>query len=247
MSVKIQTANFNNFPLGPDWFVFWEDFNDEYALASNEPVAASSPWIGTALSSGTFAQSTDEKFGVAVLSGAATTDNTGSQIQGDMEFIALVAGKRTRFMTRLKLSDATQDEVLAAIAITDTTLIDGTGTMAGGLSHTDSLGAYKPDGSTDIFFYVRRDSVNTNIGPFSSKIVAATYAVIAFEVEMDPVVAGRGKMSCYIDGTQVGVITSDTFPYESEEVLTPSIAFVTGDALLTKTCTVDYIGVAQER
>jgi hypothetical protein len=247
MPVKINPDQFNNFPLGPDWFVFWDDFNDEYALTSNEPVAASSPWVGTALSSGTTAFSTDEKFGVMVLSGAATTDNSGSQVQGDMETISFNAGKKVRFLARLKLSDGTEDEVYAGLGISDTTFLDGTGTLAGGLTHTDSVGFYKPDGSTDIFFVVRRDSINSTIGPFSSRIVAATYAVLAFEVEMDPTVAGRGVARAYIDGVSLGSLNSDTFPYDTEEILTPTLAFVSGNATGTKTCTVDYAGAAQER
>jgi len=248
MATSNTPTQFANFPAGPDYYHFFDDFDDELALTSNLPVAASSRWIGTALSSGTFAQSTDEKFGVAVLSGAATTDNSGAQIQADMETFSFVTSKQTDFIVRLKLSDATQDEFFAGLAITDPTLLDGTGTLAGGLTHTDSIGFYKPDGGTDVYLVVRRDSVN--VASFSVGAVAAdTYAVFAFRVEMSST-AGTGVVRAAKDGNWVttsGGAYSTTIPYDSEEVLTPSIAFNTGDNSGTKTMTVDYVGARQER
>jgi len=236
-----------SFPAGPDFFDFWEDWADEYT-GQTTSAAAGNRWIHTLLSSGTFAQTTDEKFGVAVLSGAATTDNSGAQIQADMETCSLVTSKTTRFIVRLKLSDATQDEFFAGLAITDTTLLDGTGTLAAGLTHTDSVGFYKPDGATDVYCVVRRDSVN--VVSFSVGSVAAdTYAVFAFEVVMSST-AGTGQIRAAKDGnwvTQAGGGYSTVMPYDSEEILAPSLAFNTGDNVGTKTLTVDYLGVLQER
>ena len=240
-------ARWESFPAGPDFYEFWEDFDDEYALSSNLPVATSSPWVGTALNTGTFAQTTDEKFGVAVFSGAGTTDNSGAQIQGDMEDVSLVTSKTTRFLVRFKLSDSTQSEFFAGLGITDTTFLDGTGTLAAGLTHTDSVGFYKPDGEQNVYLVVRRDSVNVAAQSVTA-ISDATYVVLGFEVAMSST-AGTGTVRVSVDGNWVASAGtfSTVMPYDTEEVLTPTISFLSGDATGTKTATVDYIGVLQER
>lgn len=245
MATFTPIQQFANFPNGPDWYTFFEEFDNEYALTSSLPVSASSPWVGSALSSGTYAMSTDEKFGVAVLSGAATTDNSGAQIQVDMEAFSLVAGKMVDFICRAKLSDGTEDELFMGLGITDTTFLDGTGTLAGGLTHTDSIGFYKPDGETNIYGVVRRDSVNAVTGAIP--LTGTSYNVFAFRVIMDPVTNGTGTVVFYLNGSEVGRLTSANMPYDSEEILTPTIAFVSGNSTGTKTATVDYVGVRQER
>lgn len=234
-----------NFPYGPTWYGFWEDFNDEYALTSNLPVAASSPWIGTALNSGTFAQTTDEKFGVAVISGAATTDNSGAQIQLDMETFSLTAGKALRSLGKFKLSESTQNEVLIGFCITDTTLLDGTGTLAAGLTFTDGVGFYKPDGETNLYGFIRRDSVQISTGAYSFD--PTTYNVLSFEVQPSSGTAATANVSFFINGVSIGTLSTTTAPQESEEVLALSVAFLSGDALGTKTATLDYVGAAQLR
>lgn len=238
------TTRFANFPNGPDWYEFIEDFDNEYALTSNLPVSASSPWVGTALSSGTFAQSTDEKFGVAVLSAAATTDNSGAQIQADMETFSLVANKWTEFLCRYKLSDGTQDEAMVGLCITDTTLLDGTGTLAGGLTFTDGVGFYKPDGESNVYGFVKRDSVLLATGAYA--ITATNYNVFSMRADMSPT-NGAGRILYYVNGVCIGSLDSQTLPYDAEEILTPSIAMNSGDASGTKTMTVDYFYARQER
>ncbi len=248
MAQTYKPWQFEPFPAGPHSYCFWEDFDDEYALTSNLPVAASSGWIGTALNSGTFAQSVDEQFGVAVLSGAATTDNSGAQIQRDMEITALVTGKVTEFIVRLKCNEITENEFAAGLSLTDTTMLDGVGTLAAGLTPTDFVGFYKPDGAADVYFVVRRDSVN--VVTFSvTSIVASTYVVLAFRAEMSAT-AGTGTFRVAVDGNYVtnsGGGYTTVAPYSAEEILTPALAFVTGDNLSTKTMTVDYIGCNMER
>ena len=228
------------------WFYFFDDFMDEYALTSNLPVAASSPWVGTALSSGTFAMSTDAKGGVCVLSGAGTTDNSGAQIQQDMEVWSLEAGKEVWFTARLKASDATQSEVFVGLAITDTTLLDATGTLAAGMTHSDSVGFYKPDGETNWYGVVRRDSVQANTGAIGTS-ADDTYILLEARVVMDPTTAGKGRVTYFVNGAEVGRIDSTTLPYDSEEFLALSVAMNSGDNSGTKTVTVDFIGAAQQR
>ena len=244
--MSVNPYQFSNWPNAPKYYVFWEDFGKEYPLTSNLPVTATSPYSATALNTGTFAQTTDEGLAVAVLSGAATTDNSGVQLQGDMETFSLIAGKRVRALTRWKCSDGTEDEVYFGIGITDTTFIDGAGTLAAGLTHTDSVGVYKPDGEANLYGVVRRDSVNV-IVTGAVPITATSYNTIGFEVLMDPTTAGLGYFNFFVNGTQYTGGSSTVMPYSAEEILTPTFAFLTGNATGTKTCTVDFMGVMQER
>lgn len=205
-------------------------------------------FTGTALSSGTGAVTVDRKFGVYRLSGAATTDNSGFQIQGDMETFSLVAGKKTRYETLLQTSDATESEVLAGLCITDTTLIDAGGTFAvADLTFTDGIGFYKPDGATGFYAFVIRDStIVASAGPFHT-LANDTNVRLGFEVRMDSNTAGKGKALFYINGSLVAGLDSTTMPYDSEEILSPSVAYNTGDNLGTKTCDVDYVRASQDR
>lgn len=228
---------FKNFPLAPDVSGRWVDFDSEEDEAL---------FTKTALASGTGVVTVDENHGIYRQSGAATTDNSGSQIQLDMEPVSLNAGKTVLFMMRGgKCSDGTQDEFFTGLAITDTTLLDGTGTLAGGLTHTDSIGFYKPDGESNVYGVIRRDSVQLATGAYA--MTMTNYNVYAMRIEMDPSTAGKGRVIFYVNGTEIGRLDSTTMPYDAEEILAPSIAFVTGDASGTKTCDHDFIGWQVER
>jgi hypothetical protein len=205
-------------------------------------------FTGTALNSGTGAVTLDRKFGWYRMSGAATTDNSGYQLQGDMETVAFVAGKRVRFETLCQTTDATQSEILAGLCITDTTLIDAGGTFAvADLTFSDGVGFYKADGDTGFYCFVIRDSTLVgSAGPFGT-LANDTNVRLGLEVRMDPNTAGKGKVLFYLNGAQVAGIDSTVMPYESEEILAPSVAFNTGDNVGTKTCDWDYVRIAVER
>jgi len=219
-----------NFPRAPKVYEFFRDFDMEQEVDS---------FTGTALSSGTAAVTRDERFGVLRLSGAATTDNSGYQIQADQEAFSLKAGDIAKVVWRCVCSDGTQDEVFAGVSITDTTILDGTGTLAAGLTPTDCVGLYKPDGATNWYVVLRRDSVQISSGPIA--VDPTAYVDLAIQIEMDAVTAGKAKIMAWVNGTFVGSLDTTTFPYDSEEILTPSFAFVTGDASGTKTCDVDLV------
>lgn len=231
---------FARFPdLEAEWYAVNYDFDNEQTVDA---------FTGTALNSGTGAVTLDRKFGWYRMSGAATTDNSGYQLQGDMETFALVAGKRTRFETKFQTTDATQSEILAGLCITDTTLIDAGGTFAvADLTFSDGIGFYKADGDTAFYCFVIRDSALVgSAGPFGT-VANDTDMRLGLEVRMDPTTAGKGKALFYINGAQVAGIDCAVMPYETEEVLAPSIAFNTGDNTGTKTCDWDYVRAAQER
>ena len=229
------------------WFYFWDDFTDEYGLTSDLPTASSSPWVGTAASSGTFAMSTDAKGGVAVFSSANNGDNSGAQIQQDMEVWTLEAGKEVWFTARLKMSDVTQAEAFVGIAITDTSVLDGGGSLASGVTVTDGFGFYKPDGETNWYGVLRRDSVQVTTGTLATA-VADTYIMFEARVVMDPSTAGKGRVYYFIDGAEVARLDSTTMPYSAEEVLAGTVAFLSAEANGgVKTLTLDFFGAAQQR
>ena len=239
-------TQFDNFPNPPTYFETWEDWADEYTLT-----AAASPWVGTALSSGTGVLTSDATGGILVLSGNATSDNSGYQVQRDMETAALIANKRTRFMVRFKLSDATESHFFAGLSITDTTVCDGADGIAG-LTPSDCVGFYKADGGTTLALVVKRDSVvvcNTSFATLASD----TYYWAAFEVDMTST-AGLGTVQAWVSNGETGerivgsgVLTSAVMPYDGEEFLTETLSLVSGTASGTITASIDCIGTLIDR
>ena len=233
-----------------DYFEFWDDFTKKYPLTSNLPVTASSPYNGTALNTGTFAQTSTITGGVAVLSGAATTDNSGVQIQTDVSFASLVKARKSHWQAMLKCSDGTQDEWLGGIFTADTTLLDGTGTTAN-LASTFSYGVgfYKPDGESNVYGVIVRNSVLVYTTPAYAITAPTSNNHYYWVVAMDPTTSGTGDVYFYVNGTliNIGSKTVTTMPYDSEIVMAPAISFLTGDNTGTKTMTLDYHGYLQER
>lgn len=225
---------------------FWEDFGDEYALTSDMPVAASSPWIGADTTTALFAQATDEAHGVATLTCDATTDNKMIQILGDMEWTGLVTSKNTIFYTRLKLSDATQTDFFIGLTISDSTIIDPTGTtLATTLTPTDCIGFFKLDGVATLQLVAIRDSVAVGQSTIAT-LADDTYVTLELRAQMRGT-AGTGRVEAWVNGTYAGEFTSTTLPYTGEEILAPAAALASGNNTGTKVATIDAIGVGLER
>ena len=227
----------HQFPSGPHYY-FWEDFDEETSTSPAE-------WSGTAIASGTAVMTVDELGGVVRLANNGTDDDSGFQIQTDMELFALQASKELRFLSRLKTSDVTQTSFFVGIAITDTTIQHATtDTLAAGLTITDGIGFYKPDGEATIYGVIVRDSVLVATGTLKA-LTDATYHVLAFKVEMTDT-AGKGTVYFYIDGVELGRNSSTTMPYSSEEILTGALSWKSTEAA-ANTCDVDSIGVVVDR
>jgi len=229
---------FANFPSGPDWYVIFHDFDNENDIDA---------YTVTAISSGSGAVTTDEKFGVYRISAAATTEDSGAQLQGDMETVSLNTGKVVEFICRVKPAVADQSTFFAGIAITDTSVLHATdGSLANALTITDGIGFVKPDGESNLYGVIRRDSVQAATGAIAT-VTASSYSTLAFRVTMDDSTAGKGRVDFYVDGVYAGRLDSTTMPYDSEEILTDTVAYQSGDASGTDTFDIDYIGVRQER
>lgn len=230
-------GRFANFPNAPTWYEFWRDFDNEQDIDA---------FTGTALASGTGAVTVDAAYGVYRIANNASDDNSGFQIQGDMETFTLLQGKQTDFTCRATLSVVDESEFYCGLSITDTTIIDGGGTLAiGDLTPSDQVGFYKPDGSANIYGTITRDSVLSATGALGT-LTAATAVTLSFSVVMDPNTAGKGYVIYYINGVPVGRLDSTTMPYSAEEVLTPSVAYNSGTTS-AQTCDIDFVGARQQR
>lgn len=214
------------------WSGYFKDFHSDEELTE---------FVATAKSSGTNVI-IDYTYGKARLSGAATTDNSGSELQYDGESIALKTSKITIFTTSLIINEttstnaATESDIYAGICITDTDLIGG---------FTDGVFFRKDDGDTYLDCVIRRDSVD-------SVATAVTTLATGVDYNLEIVIimsstAGTGTAYFYVNGAEVAKLTSTTMPYETEEYLTSSITFQTGDNTGTKYCDFDYVGAWTQR
>lgn len=231
-------------PVASKAYELFDDFDAETTIDGTGTNA--SAWVGAAIASGTGVMTVDEAGGVVRFANSGSTDDSGYQIQRDMETIVLQASKEVRFQCRFRQSDATESSFFAGIAITDTTIQHATtDTLAGGLTISDGIGFFKPDGEATIYGVVIRDSVQLSTGAIAT-LANDTYAELTFTVEMTAT-AGEGIVKFYVNGVDNNyAIRSLTLPISTEEVHSLSLAWKAG-AAAAKTCDVDYIGVLVER
>lgn len=235
-SLKDLNPRWARWPAPPSVYEIWEDWDGE---------TISGQWTGTAIASGTGVLTVDETGGVVQLANNASDDNSGYQLQRNMETCSLQTGKYTRFMSRLLLSDATSSSFGAGLFITDTTIQHATvDTVAGGLTITDGVGWLKPDAEVNAYGFVMRDSVLSVTGPLVA-LANSVYKVLGFEAQMSSI-AGKGNVIFTADGVEVGSLNSLSMPYSTEEILAPSLAWKS-TAGAAKTCKCDYLGVLQQR
>jgi hypothetical protein len=182
-------------------------------------------------------------FGRFVISGQATTDKTGSQLQYDAESMALVASKETMFWGDMKMSEATQSCFAAGLMVTDGTILD---TSTGAITITDGVLFRKTDGATTIDCVIVRDSVEVAVQSAVKTLANATQYHLEIIVVMGTN-AGEGTAYFYINDDQVAILHTGTMPYSAEESLTMSHAFLSGSATGTMTDEGDYLGSAMTR
>ena len=234
-TADVQTTRWSAFPTGAKHHEVWNDFVD-----------AAGPGItSTPIANGTVSHVADLANGVVRLANNGSDDDSGAQLQGSMESIALATSKETWAECRLALSDATQSSLFVGLSVTDASIQHAsTDTLAAGLTCTDAIGVYKPDGEATLYGVVRRDSIQASTGSLGS-LSDATYHVLGVRVSMTAS-AGAGTAYFYLDGVLLGQIFSTTMPYSAEEVLALSVAWKSG-AAAAKTCDVDYLGALVER
>ncbi len=224
-------AEFGEFPSGPLWCEIADDFTDERTLT-----AAVDRWVGTSIdtvTAGTVAW-TDAAFGNLVLGSTAATD--GYQVQGDMEVFVPASGKDTDFLVRITRS-ATTCMVYAGLAITDSTLMATTSSLADGLTATDAIGILIV--GTVAYGVIRTGGTQTSVTlTGTAGITAERYS---FKCHLTA--AATGVIQFFKNGSLVGSLTSSGI---TTELMALSFASQDNDGAGTSTA-FDMIACKQER
>lgn len=207
--------------IGPDVVKFVEDFTGAPAASD-----ALSGWTTTLVEAGA-GESTvtriDGSGGLLLLTTDAA-DNDGINLQVTNESFKLAAGNQVYFGIRLKANEATQSDFLVGLCITDTDLLGGM---------TDGIYFECLDGGTGISATTEKNSTETQTDAL------ATFAANTFVT-----------LEWFFNGTSVyflingSLVATHTTNICDDEELTPSIQFLTGEAV-AHTLTVDWLRVIQ--
>lgn len=184
--------------------------------------------VGSAIASGTATVSNAIPGGALRISGAATTDNSGRQVQRATETFALVAGKRSGFEVNFRVSDADQVDLKCGVAVTDSTILAS--------DPSDGIWFYLADGSSTAFGSIKRDSAEKGLVQLGA-ISDDTWHTVRCEITMDASTAGlASSVEWFVDGTNVASLRDVAqMPYDGEEILAEFMAMQSGDATGTKT------------
>lgn len=215
---------FSNMPVGnsPDYVVHFNDF----LLAKDY---AATDWVVTTTEAGTGdateALAADEACGALVLTND-DADNDLDALQATEENYRLTSGKKLWFETRVKVSDADEEDLFIGLAITDTTVLDA----------TDKVGFRIEDGSASILCETTKNSATTQT---DSQVDAAdaTYVKLGFYWD------GSSKTRFYVNRELVATHTTNN---PDDENLCLTVHHQNG-AAAAKVCTIDYFYVCQER
>lgn len=207
--------------FSPDWFSYINDFLTYDA----------GDW--TVTETGTATQAVGNEAGGVLVITNGTSDDNSSEQQLKGESFKFDTSKELYFATRFKINDVDQTDFLIGLAITDTTLIDGT---------TDGVFFRSADGSADLNFVAEKDSAET-VSTDALTTTDDTYIKAEFYLR-------NGQLHFRMVSeatTQViagGTIATTNLP--DDEELTVSFAVQNGEAS-AQTMTIDYIVVVAER
>jgi hypothetical protein len=208
---------------GTDAVVLFEDFVLCGAVASDAVPGWTSTLVEAGVGESTIAL-TDASGGALLITTDANEDD-GAQIQKAGEAFGFSSSQQaTYFGIRLKSGEATQSDFLVGLCITDTTLL-------GGMS--DGVYFRKVDGSTSVAAVTEKDSSETETAGVLT-FAADTYYILEFYFD-------GTSVEFFVDGARVA---QHTLTIPDDELLTPSIAFLSGNAA-AETMTVDWVRAIQ--
>lgn len=202
----------------------WFDDFDDYTAAE---------WTITETGTGTRAVGNLDG-GVLVVTNAAADDDrnflqwSGNTNASTVETFKWEAAKSMWFKARLKISDATESDLVIGLQITDTTPLDV----------TDGLFFIKGDGSTTLTFRAEKNDTASTVT--AGTLANDTYFTCGFFWD-----AAVGALNVYFNDARVGTITSVTNIVDDEE-LTISFGIQNGEAV-AKVLSLDYIFVSKDR
>lgn len=226
-------------PLGlfglPDptkWIYYWNDFANGWDTL---PDSTDQNYVVTKTGAGTVAAG-DGLGGWCVLTNAAA-DNDNVFIQRKGEAFKWSSSKRMFFETRLKVSDATESDVVVGLQITDTSPLDV----------TDGIFFIKADDAATVDFRVEKNNTASTASACAT-MVTDTFIRLGFSYNGRPFVEGGTtyyQFQVFVDGVYKTYVNASTNTPDDEE-LTISLGIQNGEAV-AKILTVDYIFAALER
>jgi len=226
-AIDSQLATFGD--TDPTKFItFFDDFFRYDAAATG----TAHDWLATPTGAAT-AVVGDINGGVLVVTNAAADNDAyfaqwqGMNVANVVEPFKIIAGKRTWFKTRFKISDATQSDFVIGLQVTDTTP----------LAVVDGLYFLKADGSATLNMLLTKNSTSTTVAV--TTLVSDTFVDVGFYYD------GATKVAAFVNGSQVSQTTILTNLIDDEE-LSVSFGIQNGEAV-AKILSLDYIFVSTER
>lgn len=195
---------------------YMEDF--DYYVAGD--------WTVTETDAGATQALTDGDGGLLLITNTAA-DNDLVVLQKKGESFRFAAGKKLFYEARLKVSDATQSDIVFGLQLTDTTPLDV----------TDGVFFIKADGAATVNLLVEKNNTATTASSIAT-MEDDTFIRLGFFYN------GSDAVQYFVNGVLGGSMAITNLP--DDEDLTVSIALQNGEAV-AKTMTVDYIFVAKER
>jgi hypothetical protein len=203
---------------------FFDDFHDFQINNSNHL-----GWISTEVENGggDAALTIDDAVNGILKVVNDGADNDSVELQWNAECWKLATAKPLWFETRLKVSDATQSDLLVGLCITDTTAI---------AEVSDGVYFLKPDGAATINAITNKDTTLTTSSAVGT-LVNDTYVRLGFFCD------GVSNVYFYINGVLVATHTTNIC---NDEELTITLAYQNGEGS-AKTAYYDYVKVVQVR
>jgi hypothetical protein len=204
------------------WHVFFDDF-DKFVVGD---------WTITTTEAGAGSATEalgDADGGVLVVANDAADDDADF-FQKVGEGFLIEAGKRAFFKTRLKISDATQSDLVVGLQVTDTTPLDV----------TDGIYFLKADGSAALSIVCRKNATTgSNSASSIATLVSDTWVTLGWFYD------GKGNVTYFIDDVHKGTLDASS-SYLPDTELTVSFGIQNGEAV-AKILTVDYVMAGKER
>jgi hypothetical protein len=208
--------------FGPDVIKYDEDFVSIQISSDAVP-----GWVVTLVEAGG-GESTvtlPDAVGGTLLLTTDANENDGIAMQLDGESYELTTDQpHVYFGIRFQISDATQSDFFVGLAITDTTPLGGV---------SDGVYFQKDDGAATFKATTEKDSTETNTAAVGT-ITAATYVRLEF-------IYASSRVQFFVNGA---LVASHTTNIPDDEFLTPTIHFLTGEAV-AKTMTIDWVKAYQ--
>lgn len=169
---------------------------------------------------------TDGDGGLLLITNTAA-DNDLVSLQKKGESFRFESGKKLFFEARLKVSDATESDLVIGLQITDTTPLDV----------TDGVFFIKSDGAATVNLLVEKNNTATTTSSITT-MANDTFVRLGFYYD------GSSTIEYSVNGVVGGTSVTTNLP--DDEDMTITIAIQNGQAA-AKTMTVDYVFVAKER